>query len=152
MYMYMCSYMYQDCFMLPLCISGILLSVYANKNVQILTSSYSSTSLLDKFTCFKPVIGVIIHSRPFVKICICTCAVTCIKIVSCCHCVFQGFSHSWSPRKCTPQKSPPKKRSRNRNWSQQELRSLVEYVALHKDAQNSENEWPNYRILLFLLP
>ena len=49
---------------------------------------------------------------------------------------------SWSPRKCTPQKSPPKKRSRNRTWSQQELRSLVEYVALHKDAQNSENEWP----------
>jgi hypothetical protein len=44
----------------------IVLSVYTNKNVQILTSSYSSTSLLDKFTCFKPVIVVIIHSRPFV--------------------------------------------------------------------------------------
>ena len=44
----------------------IVLSVYANKNVQILTSSYSSTSLLDKFPCFKPVIVVIIHSRPFV--------------------------------------------------------------------------------------
>ena len=41
-----------------------------------------------------------------------------------------------------PQKSPPKERSRNRTWSQQELRSLVEYVALHKYAQNSENEWP----------
>jgi hypothetical protein len=44
----------------------IVLTVYTNKNVQILTSSYSSTSLLDKFTCFKPVIVVIIHSKPFV--------------------------------------------------------------------------------------
>ena len=44
----------------------IVLSVHANKNVQILTSSDSSTSMLDKFTCFKPVIVVIIHSRPFV--------------------------------------------------------------------------------------
>jgi hypothetical protein len=47
-------------------VSRLFHVAYANKNVQILTSSYSSTSLLDKFTCFKTVIVVIIHSRPFV--------------------------------------------------------------------------------------
>ncbi|XP_061170730.1 uncharacterized protein LOC133180178 [Saccostrea echinata] len=52
---------------------------------------------------------------------------------------------SWSPKKRTPIKSPPKKKSRKGAWSNAELCSLVEFVALHKDIQSmqsSDSEWP----------
>lgn len=48
---------------------------------------------------------------------------------------------SWSPKKRLV-KSPPRKRIRKGAWSYAELCSLVEYVALHKDTQSAESEWP----------
>ncbi|CAC5378338.1 unnamed protein product [Mytilus coruscus] len=48
----------------------------------------------------------------------------------------------FSPLKGTPYKGPPKKKRRQPVWTQKELCSLVEFVALHKDLQSSENEWP----------
>ncbi|OWF37374.1 uncharacterized protein LOC110440241 [Mizuhopecten yessoensis] len=48
----------------------------------------------------------------------------------------------FSPLKGTPHKSPLKKKRRQPVWTQKELCSLVEFVALHKDLQSSSNEWP----------
>ncbi|CAG2230903.1 unnamed protein product [Mytilus edulis] len=48
----------------------------------------------------------------------------------------------FSPLKGTNYKSPPKKKRRQPVWTQKELCSLVEFVALHKDLQSSDNEWP----------
>ncbi|CAC5375848.1 unnamed protein product [Mytilus coruscus] len=49
---------------------------------------------------------------------------------------------TFSPLKGTTYKSPPKKKRRQPVWTQKELCSLVEFVALHKDLQSFENEWP----------
>lgn len=52
---------------------------------------------------------------------------------------------TWSPLKRSPAKSPQKKKRREGPWSAKEIRSLIEFVALHKDIQSTENEWPSMR-------
>ncbi|XP_021363622.1 uncharacterized protein LOC110456905 [Mizuhopecten yessoensis] len=52
---------------------------------------------------------------------------------------------SWSPVKRTPVRSPPKKKSREGAWTDDQVRSLIEFVALHKDLQTSDSEWPSMR-------
>ena len=47
--------------------------------------------------------------------------------------------------KRTPIRSPPKKKSREGPWTDNEMRSLIEFVALYKDLQASESEWPSMR-------
>ena len=44
-----------------------------------------------------------------------------------------------------PIRSPPKKKSREGPWTDNEMRSLIEFVALYKDLQTSESEWPSMR-------
>ncbi|XP_063431644.1 uncharacterized protein LOC134714336 [Mytilus trossulus] len=51
----------------------------------------------------------------------------------------------WSPVKSTPVKSPPKKKSREGPWTDDQDRSLIEFVTLHTDLQTSNSEWPSMR-------
>ena len=52
---------------------------------------------------------------------------------------------TWSPVKRIPIRSPPKKKSREGPWTDNEMRSLIEFVALYKDLQTSESECPSMR-------
>lgn len=52
---------------------------------------------------------------------------------------------TWSPVKRIPIRSPPKKKSREGSWTDNEIRSVIEFVALYQDLQTSESEWPSMR-------
>jgi hypothetical protein len=50
---------------------------------------------------------------------------------------------AWSLVKRTPIRSPPKKKSMVGSWTDNDMRSLIEFVAPYKDLHTSESERPS---------